>query len=99
MSLNDSRLRPGMFVQVQMVLSRGNDAVFVPKQAVYTVAGLTKMFVVRDGKAVERRIAPGQEIDGWVEVPRDAVNPGDQVAINSLTQLVEGAPVRATPKG
>ena len=99
MSSNDSRLRPGMFVQVQMVLSRGNDAVFVPKQAVYTVAGLTKMFVVREGKALERRIAPGQEIDGWIEVPRDAVNPGDQVAISSLTQLVEGAPVRATPKG
>lgn len=99
MSSNDPRLRPGMFVQVQMVLSRGNEAVFVPKQAVYTVAGLTKMFVVQNGKALERRIAPGQEIDGWIEVPRDAVSPGDQVAISSLTQLVEGAPVRATPKG
>jgi RND family efflux transporter MFP subunit len=96
---NDARLRPGTFVQVQLVLSRGNEAVFVPKQAVYNVAGLTKMFVIRGGKAIERRIAPGQELDGWVEVPRDAVNPGDHVAITALTQLVEGMPVRATPKG
>jgi membrane fusion protein, multidrug efflux system len=99
MTSNDARLRPGMFVQVELVLSKGNEAVFVPKQAVYTVAGLTKMFVISGGKAVERRIAAGQEIDGWIEVPRDAVKPGDQVAVTSLTQLVEGMPVRATPKG
>ncbi len=99
MTLSDPRLRPGMFVQVELVLSKGNEAVFVPKQAVYNVAGLTKMFVVRNGKALERRIAPGQEMDGWVEVPRDQVNPGDQVAVSSLTQLVEGMTVRATPKG
>jgi RND family efflux transporter MFP subunit len=96
---SDSRLRPGMFVQVELVLSKGNEALFVPKQAIYSVAGLTKMFVVRGGKAMERKIAPGQELDGWVEVPRDQVNPGDQVAVTSLTQLVEGMPVRATPKG
>ena len=55
--------------------------------------------VARRERQQGRRIAPGQEIDGWVEVPREAVNPGDQVAVSSLTQLVEGAPVRPTPKG
>jgi multidrug efflux pump subunit AcrA (membrane-fusion protein) len=82
-----------------LVLSKGNEAVFVPKRAVYNVAGLSKMFIIRDGKAIERRIAPGLEKDGWVEVARDQVKPGDQVAVSSLTQLVEGMPVRATPKG
>jgi membrane fusion protein, multidrug efflux system len=99
MTTNDSRLRPGMFVQVQLVLSKGNEAVFVPMQAVYNVAGLNKMFIVRGGKVVERRITPGQEMDGWVEVPRDVVSPGDQVAVTSLTRLVDGTPVRAAPKG
>jgi RND family efflux transporter MFP subunit len=96
---NDARLRPGMFVQVELVLSKGNEAVFVPKEAVYTVAGLTKIFVVRGGKAVERRITPGQEIGNWIEVPRDQVSPGDHVAVTALPQLVQGQPVRATPKG
>jgi RND family efflux transporter MFP subunit len=95
----DARLRPGMFVQVQLVLSKGNEAVFVPKEAIYTVAGLTKIFVIRDGKANERRIAPGQEMENWIEVPREHVNPGDQVAVTALPQLVQGQPVRATPKG
>ena len=95
----DPRLRPGMFVQVQLVMTKGYEAILVPKQAVYTVAGLTKVFVIKDCKAVEQRIAPGAEYEGWMEVPRDAVNAGDQVAISNLAQLVQGAPVRATPKG
>jgi len=99
MTSADARLRPGMFVKVELVLSKGNEAVFVPKRAIYNVAGLTKMFVIRDGKAIERRITPGTEKDGWVEVARDQVSAGDQVAVSSLTQLVEGMPVRATPKG
>ena len=65
----DARLRPGMFVQVQLVAQKGAEAVVVPKEAVYTVAGLTKLFVIRDGRAVEQRINPGQEWDGWMEVP------------------------------
>jgi membrane fusion protein (multidrug efflux system) len=87
-----------MFVQVQLVLSKGNEAVFVPKQAVYTVAGLSKLFIVRNGKAVERRVVTGREVDGWVEVPRDQVNPGDPVAITALTKLVPDLPVIATSK-
>jgi RND family efflux transporter MFP subunit len=95
----DRRLRPGMFVQVQLILSKGQEAVLVPKQAVYNVAGLSKIFVIRNGKAEELKIVPGQEMDGWVEVPRDRVNPGDQVAISALSQLVQNTPVKAAPKG
>lgn len=94
---NDSRLRPGMFVQVLLKMSRNSEVVAVPKQAVYTVAGLTKVFVIRNGKAVELRISPGQDLGTWVEVPRDAVNAGEPVAISGLNQLVNGTPVRTTP--
>ena len=90
----DARLRPGMFVQVQLVAQKGAEAVVVPKEAVYSVAGLTKLFVIRDGRAVEQRINPGQEWDGWMEVPRDVLKPGDRVATSALTQLVTGTPVR-----
>jgi RND family efflux transporter MFP subunit len=96
---SDPRLRPGMFVQVQLVLNKGYEAVLVPKQAVYSIAGLTKLFVIRDGKAVELRIAPGAEYDGWMEVPRENVSPGDQVAVSGLSQLIQGSPVKATPRG
>lgn len=91
---NDPRLRPGMFVQVDLVLQKNNEIVVVPEQAIYSVAGLSKLFVIRGGKAVEVRITPGQKVDRWVEVPREQIMPGDQVAVSGLTQLVNGQPVR-----
>ena len=95
---NDSRLRPGMFVQVQLLLQKGVDTVMVPKDAIYSVAGLTKLFVIRDGRAVEQRVIPGQEFEGWTEVPREIVSPGERVAISALNQLVTGTPVKSAGK-
>ncbi|MGH9627248.1 MAG: efflux RND transporter periplasmic adaptor subunit [Bryobacteraceae bacterium] len=92
----DPRLRPGMFVQVDLITARDQEVTVVPKQALHNVAGLTKIFLVRDGKVVEQRINPGQEIGGWVEVPREQVSPGDQVAVSNLGQLVHGLSVRTT---
>lgn len=95
---NDTRLRPGMFVQVQLLLQKGVDSVMVPNEAIYAVAGLTKLFVIRDGRAVEQRINPGQVVDGWTEVPRESVGPGERVAITALNQLVTGIPVKSSGK-
>lgn len=97
---HDNRLRPGMFVQVQLVLSKNNEIVVVPKQALYTLAGLTKVFVIRGGKVHEHRVTPGPEVgDGFVEVPRDAVQPGESVAVSQLQQLIQGTAVKAVSKG
>jgi RND family efflux transporter MFP subunit len=93
---NDARLRPGMFVQVELVLSRNNEVVVVPANAIYTLAGLSKVFVVRNDKIVEHRITPGQEIKGWIEVPREEIKAGDEVAVSALPQLIQNAAVRAT---
>lgn len=93
----DPRLRPGMFVQVRLVLQHDAQVVMVPKQAIYSLAGLTKVFVIRDGKAVECRVPPGQEIDGWVEVPADQVHAGEPVAVERVPFLTDGAPVSAVP--
>jgi RND family efflux transporter MFP subunit len=90
---SDARLRPGMFVQVRLVTARDASVVAVPKEALYTVAGLTKVFVVREGKAVELRLTPGQEVGGWVEVSGDLIRAGEPVAISNLPALVNGAPV------
>jgi RND family efflux transporter MFP subunit len=96
---HDPRLRPGMFVQVRLVVSKDAEIVVVPRSAVYTVAGLSKVFVLQEGKAVEKRVVPGIEIDGWVEVPGDGIRPGDPVAVSHVATLTNGMPVRLAPAG
>jgi RND family efflux transporter MFP subunit len=87
------RLRPGMFVQVRLVTARAVPVVAVPKEAIYTIAGLTKLFVLRDGKAYEQRVVAGEDLSGWLEVPADRVKAGDLVAVSQLGALVDGSPV------
>ena len=90
----DARLRPGMFVQVELALAREAGAVVVPTEALYQVAGLTKVFLISQGRAVERKVTPGIEAGGWVEVPGDRIHPGDEVAVSRLAALTDGAPVK-----
>lgn len=91
---NDPRLKPGMFVQVRLKLAEDASVVVVPKQALYQVAGLTKVFTLHDGCAREHRITPGIELGGWVEVPASEVRPGDMVVLSNQASLIDGAPVR-----
>lgn len=95
MQRSDTRLRPGMFVQVKLVTEQGAPVTVVPAQAVYSLAGLTKIFVVRDGKAHEIRLGAPAQVDGFVEVPGDRLKPGDKVAVSNLPMLIDGAAVGA----
>jgi hypothetical protein len=65
----------------------------VPKQAVQEVAGLRKVFVIRNGRAVECKLSPGEEMEGWVEARGADVRAGERVAVSNLGELVDGAPV------
>ncbi len=88
----DARLKPGMFVQVRLVIARNAQVVVVPKTALYSVAGMTKLFVIRDGQAIEYKIEPGEALGDWVAVP-DPIRAGDRVAVSNLGTLVHGAKV------
>lgn len=91
---SDARLRPGMFVQVKLVTDAASKVVTVPRQAIYSVAGLTRVFKIANGVATAVTFVPGLEQDGWIEVPGGALNDGDQVATSELAALTNGAKVR-----
>lgn len=91
---NDPRLRPGMFVQVKLTTAGATKIVAVPKQAIYSVAGLNKLFVIANGRAYEKRFIPGQDLGTSVEIPGDLVHEGDQVAISQLNMLIDKMQVR-----
>jgi RND family efflux transporter MFP subunit len=90
----DSRLRPGMFVSVELVTDPAADIVVVPAGSIYTIAGLTKVFVVEGGKVAERKVPPpSYREDGYVGVPAENVKPGEMVATSGLAALFDGAEV------
>lgn len=96
---SDARLKPGMFVQVKVIAARDVETVMVPERALLNVAGLTKVFVARDGKAVEYKVSAGTRQDGWVEAVGAPLKPGDLIVTSSLPSLVTGAElaVKAAP--
>jgi RND family efflux transporter MFP subunit len=85
-------LRPGFFARGNILVREDPAAVFVPSEAVTSLAGITKVFVIADGKAVERLVKPGTRQGTWVEIPQ-GVKAGDSVAVTNLGALFNGAPV------
>jgi len=90
----DHRLRPGFFGRAEIVVRKDERAVAVPRSAVTTFAGVTKLFVVEDGVAHERPVELGVDLgDGWVEVTQ-GVSKGMQVATSGLSKLADGTEVQ-----
>jgi RND family efflux transporter MFP subunit len=84
-------LRPGSFARAEIVTSSDLPVVFVPAAALAQFAGIEKVFVVRDGKAVEQRVRTGRRQGQLVEIVQ-GVNAGDVVVVDP-GNLVDGQPV------
>lgn len=65
---NAGELRPGSFVRGQIVVEPESPALTVPAAALTSFAGIYRVFVVENGRAVEREVSLGQRGDEWVEV-------------------------------
>ncbi len=89
----DRRLRPGFFGHGDVVVGHEERALAVPRSALSTFAGVTKLFVIEDGAAHEREVALGVDLgDGWVEVVQ-GVTKSVPVATSGLSKLADGVPV------
>jgi len=89
----DHRLRPGFFAHGDIVVRQNDRALAVPRSAVATFAGVTKVFVVDGGVAREHEVVLGEDLgDGWVEVAR-GVAADDAVATSGVARLSDGAAV------
>lgn len=91
---NDPRLRPGMFVQVRLTTARNQAVTMAPRSALYSVAGLNKVFTVSGNRVKEHKVVPGREQDGWLEIDDATLHVGDTVATSNLAALTDGAEVR-----
>lgn len=89
----NNQLRPGMFAKSQLITNQNASVIMVPQKAILTTSGLSKVFVVENGKARERIIKTG-EIDGELIEIVSGVNSGEVVATSNLDKLQEGSQVK-----
>lgn len=78
---NSGRLRPGAFVKAEIVTNQTASAVTVPPNAIVTFAGIDKVILVENGKALEKAVTLGRRGTDWVEI-KGGVNVGQSVVVD-----------------
>jgi RND family efflux transporter MFP subunit len=87
-------LRPGGLARASIVTDQHAQAAVVPIEAVVRYAGVTKIFLVDQGKArAIGDIKTGVEGQGWVEVISSQLPPAGDVVTTGQTQLADGTAV------
>jgi RND family efflux transporter MFP subunit len=85
-------LRPGSFATGSIVTHVEDQVTFAPRGAIVSFAGVTRLFTVEDGKAVEVRIEPGVRQGEMVEIAGGLRGESDVVLTNA-DKLASGTPV------
>lgn len=85
-------LKPGQFATVRILQERTQPAVLVPARAVISDAGISRVFVIKDGRAEQRLVQTGQTEGDLIEI-KSGVAVDEQVATSNLEQLSDGVPV------
>jgi RND family efflux transporter MFP subunit len=86
-------LKPGQFATVRILQERAEPAVLVPARAVVTEAGVSRLYVIKDGHAEQRVVQTGQTEGDLIEI-RSGVAADEQVATSNVEQLSDGVGVK-----
>jgi multidrug efflux pump subunit AcrA (membrane-fusion protein) len=86
-------LKPGQFATVRILQSKAQPAVLVPARAVRTEAGVSRVFVIKDGHAQERVVQLGQTEGDLVQI-KNGIAGDEQIATSNIEQLADGMTVR-----
>ncbi len=86
-------LKPGQFATVRILQARAEPALLIPARAIRTEAGVSRVFVIKDGHARERIVQLGQADGDLVEV-KAGVAVDEPVATSNVELLSEGIAVR-----
>ena len=90
---HEHKLKPGFFANAAVITRSDDRALMVPQDALITFAGVTKLFVVKEGVAQERQVHTGTRGGGGLVEIVDGLEPGEQVATSGLTKLENGIAV------
>ena len=86
------KLRPGMYVQVEIVVNRHDDAIVVPRELLIHRNNTLVVFIVEDQKAVARVVEVGIETKEVAEI-LGGIEPDDALIVEGFETLRDGTPV------
>lgn len=89
----DRMLRPGMFVDVDLVISSSQGAVSVPADAVVKDNGSYYVYMITSSSTVQKvAVSPGVSHAGWVEIP-EGIESDAEVVVEGHNKLSDGVKV------
>lgn len=86
-------LKPGQFATVRLLQERAEPAVLVPARAVVTDAGVSRVYVIKNGHAEQRLVQTGQTEGDLIEI-KSGIAADDLVATSNMEQLSDGIAVK-----
>lgn len=92
-------VKPGFFGSGKIVYDQHAPALVVLEAALTTFAGVTKLYVIKDGKAEERVVRTGVAVADDRREIADGVKEGEPVAVSNVDKLEHGAPVTVVDGG
>ena len=87
---------PGMFARLILKLKQVDDAIVVPLAALVTTPeGDKVVFMVKDGKALRRKVKTGIEASDRIQL-LEGIDSGDKVIVSGHKELKDGVDVRVS---
>ncbi len=90
LSNQDLILKPGMFAQIALTFATHKDTLTIPTDAIITLDNQSKIFIVKDNKAIEVMVNKGFVQEQLTEIMGD-LSEGDMVVVNGHHNLKANA--------
>jgi RND family efflux transporter MFP subunit len=89
---SDRRLKPGFFAKGVIFTHRDEDVMAVSENAIFTLAGISNVYIIENNKARQQIVTPRTRIGDLVEITSGLT--GEEVlATSNLNLLATGVPV------
>jgi RND family efflux transporter MFP subunit len=90
---NGGMLKPGLFATARIAQSKAEPTILVPAKSVRTDGGVTKVFVIENGRAAEKLVQIGDTENDLIQI-KQGLAENDKVAVTNIEQLFDGVSVR-----
>lgn len=84
-----SKLKPGMYARVEMIMKESKEAIVIPREAVLRSDEGSYVFIVEDNIAKKREVSLGIEKLDKVEIS-SGINPNDLVVVAGQSRIEDG---------